>query len=633
MSHLTAKTLALYWHDNSAPIYSITSQPRVTDSTSLRLVTGGGDNNVRIWSLNYKDDKIDGVEYRSTISKHTQAINCVRFNKYGDLLATASDDGTIMIWKKSETIVKDFGQEDDEEVKESWIMKVTCFSNNMSEIYDICWSPDGKFICCGLMDNIIRIFSTTTGSMVKQIAEHNHYVQGVTWDPKGEFICSQSADRSVHVYKVSIGENGELNVGPTAFYKSIKSELPTGRLSQVPRLTIENLIKNNDNTTQTKDSLVNYSQSYSNTATGAPTPSTTVVSTPILGSTNLSLPPNNIPMLRAGSNSTTMEPPNQTPRHKRTHSNSSTTSSHRCASPLPAVMPSSPSLKHSEMALPLTSLNSINQDSKKNISNAVNYKQNFLYHGETLQSFFRRLTFSPDGALLLTTSGMYKQSSIKLNQEEITNTVYVYTRGGINKPPIVHIPGFKKPAIGIQFSPVKYSLLPSDNESDSQNVFNLPYRMLFAIATQDSILIYDTQRLKCVGIATNLHYAVITDICWCSDGKSIFASSSDGFVSSVVLSEEIVGGEIIGNFDDDENENENDGQGITVQGSKVEREKGEDHLDVDEVVKEGVHLSHSEQFKENFKDVDQNKTEASTGSGDVENKGKKRTIDELLNNS
>src|SRR4051794_38114729 len=38
--------------------------------------------------------------------------------------------------------------------------------------------------------------------MVRQIAEHSHYVQGVAWDPLNEYIATQSSDRSVHIYSL-----------------------------------------------------------------------------------------------------------------------------------------------------------------------------------------------------------------------------------------------------------------------------------------------------------------------------------------------------------------------------------------------------------------------------------------------
>ncbi len=38
--------------------------------------------------------------------------------------------------------------------------------------------------------------------LVRQIAEHSHYVQGVAWDPLNEYIATQSSDRSVHIYSL-----------------------------------------------------------------------------------------------------------------------------------------------------------------------------------------------------------------------------------------------------------------------------------------------------------------------------------------------------------------------------------------------------------------------------------------------
>jgi chromatin assembly factor 1 subunit B len=40
-----------------------------------------------------------------------------------------------------------------------------------------------------------ELMLTHVGSLVRQIAEHQHYVQGVTWDPLNEYIATQSSDR------------------------------------------------------------------------------------------------------------------------------------------------------------------------------------------------------------------------------------------------------------------------------------------------------------------------------------------------------------------------------------------------------------------------------------------------------
>ena len=62
----------------------------------------------------------------------------------------------------------------------------------------------------------------------------------------------------------------------------------------------------------------------------------------------------------------------------------------------------------------------------------------YLYHNEALLSFFRRLSFSTDGSLLLAPAGQVK-SGMSNGHESVTkgdeaqNTVFVYTRAGLNK--------------------------------------------------------------------------------------------------------------------------------------------------------------------------------------------------------
>lgn len=222
--------------------------------------------------------------------------------------------------------------------------------------------------------------------------------------------------------------------------------------------------------------------------------------------------------------------------------------------PLPAVMP----MEASPKPMPLPTSMSV-----KNAS---------LYANETLTSFFRRLTFTPDGSLLLTPAGQYQSQHLTVDGKtsyEIVNTVYIYTRGGINKPPSAHLPGHKKPSVCVRCSPTYYTLrtsppvtknitidtssaeeaipslpeplskpspapsvmdpppppssepmartLSTDTTSTSagpKSAFALPYRMVYAVATQDSILIYDTQQQTPICIVSNLHCATFTDLAW-----------------------------------------------------------------------------------------------------------------------
>ena len=133
-----------------------------------------------------------------------------------------------------------------------------------------------------------------------------------------------------------------------------------------------------------------------------------------------------------------------------------------------------------------------------------------LYGDESFTNFFRRLTFSPDGALLLTPAGQFEDPFIipsslshkgtsntsgtsgsgreegattpvrgrkgrsavisePLNsapvigssaQSTSTSSVYIYSRANFARPPIAQLPGHKKASVAIRFSPVLYEFRP-----------------------------------------------------------------------------------------------------------------------------------------------------------------------------
>ena len=232
-----------------------------------------------------------------------------------------------------------------------------------------------------------------------------------------------------------------------------------------------------------------------------------------------------------------------------------------------------------------------------------------IYANETFTSFFRRLTFAPDGSLMFTPAGQYKTSHPGVNgtkgSDDIINTVYIYTRAGLNKPPVAYLPGHKRPSVAVKCSPVFYHLrvtnvdtkeitidtrtdedipaLPEPAVSTKSTIshsamdpppltsapspspsvatmasprqpldaeqspsasgppagpppaFGLPYRIVYAVATQDAVLVYDTQQHKPICVVSNLHYATFTDLTWSSDGLTLLMTSSDGFCSALTF--------------------------------------------------------------------------------------------------
>ncbi|XP_071440014.1 chromatin assembly factor 1 subunit B [Hetaerina americana] len=213
-----------------------------------------------------------------------------------------------------------------------------------------------------------------------------------------------------------------------------------------------------------------------------------------------------------------------------------------------------------------------------------------LYHDDTLKTFFRRLSFTPDGELLITPAGVIEQDGDLKN----INVTYIYSRHLLNRP-VVYLPTGDKYTIAVRCCPVLYELRgeetdensksPKENaesdkkpvSSDTKNetgeemmdvdssftaeksspgdpnrkatieeekpwekhssLFALPYRVVFAVATQNSVILYDTQQPLPFAKISNIHYTRLTDIAWSSDGRILVVSSTDGYCSVITFTE------------------------------------------------------------------------------------------------
>ncbi|KAF9174807.1 hypothetical protein BGX21_001032 [Mortierella sp. AD011] len=489
--------LQIHWHDKQ-PIYSAHFEP----GPKGRLATAGGDGNVRIWRV-VKDKEKDSthIEFLSSLNRHTAAVNVVRFSPTVECLASAGDDGNIILWRPSEIkeAANRFAESDEEEYeRETWRVQ-SMMRGSLSDIYDLAWSPDGRFIISGSIDNTARIWDVKDAKCIHVITDHHHYVQGVAWDPLGEFVATQSSDR---IKTLSINTNSQIcsfsSVNIYAF-KVNKSGLPS--VSILGKSTKLDLTK----------------------LRSTPQPSTPVA---------IATPPPNI-KTSVGGDDVKLDAPIEKD---------------------DASKPTKPSPKSFR-----------------------------LYHDETLTSFFRRLSFTPDGSMLITPAGQYKattqkpiglkdedvQPTLQPSEQETRNTVYVYARRDFSKGPVAHLPGQKKPSVAIKCSPVLYELrdqlrpkqisrqaLDKQNsangghgtatsQADEKNpslahtpsVFGLGYRSIYAVATQDSILIYDTQQATALALVSHLHYATFTDMAWSSDGCNLILTSTDGFCSIISFEE------------------------------------------------------------------------------------------------
>ncbi|GAA5915134.1 hypothetical protein JCM5296_002302 [Sporobolomyces johnsonii] len=630
-----------------------------------RLATCGGDNNVRLWLVTprppapvapltlgpsasssssaprppqHPDPK---VEYLATLSQHTGVVNCVRFCPHGEVLASAGDDGNIVIWVPGESSKKIGESEEDRAYeRESWRVRSMIRSLSGKEIYDIAWSPSGEQILAGSVDHTATIYDVASGQPLHRIAEHTNYVQGVAWDPRNQLIATQSSDRSMHVYSIASSSNGlqvhavgrnsrmEVQRRPSsrsssqtrAKSSSKETKAPSDTSSAPAASTSKDAEKDEDGFVPPRPRLHHRTLSRASDSDRSEASSTAP-------SSLLSMGPSAGP--KPDEITTSMDPPSQIPSHHSrppSHSRrSSTSGSQASQSPALIPQPSRPLRSPSPAPLPAImvplspKLNPVASSSSgmPSFNETVRTDTVKLYGDANSTPFFRRLAWSTDGSLLLTPAGLFedpyaavtangaapsssaqastskkakkdeKSAATTTGASEPKPTVYIYSRSNVARPPIAHLPGHKTTSIAIRFCPVLWELretgldggeeeegdepmnvelreegvevelpgsgkgkgkekekqketeesTPTEKEDKPKprSLFDLPYRMVYAVATLDSVYLYDTQQAGPVCMFGNLHYAPFTDLSWSVDGQTLIISSQDGYCSLVAF--------------------------------------------------------------------------------------------------
>ncbi|PVG03712.1 WD40 repeat-like protein [Serendipita vermifera] len=719
---MLVKTLEIGWHE-AKPIYSCDFQRRTTRTSSgtvaHKFATAGADTFVRLWLIHPVDPNPDSkaaekgpkAEYLSTLAKHAGAVNVVRWSPNGDLLASAADDGMLIIWTKDEKGQGSVWGRDTKDAaldKETWKV-ANAIRVTSGEVYDLAWSPTAEYILTGSTDNTARIFSISDNVCVREIADHSHYVQGVAWDPMNEFIATQSSDRSVKLYTLStkhgslethpVGSNSKMVIRRSRGHsrnnsttnrggkggnsgngshsrapsQTRQTQTPVG-LNQPSRGRTHNRRSSISSETSNVSMVTGYSTSIRDsrdpisTSTSNPTSATTNMDAPLTPATSVAsgyggmfLPPSatstysgasvprdsSVTPIKEGRSTNLSE--YREPRTTTTSRRSSFSGSQAPGSPASfrgrgLVDDRDARSNYGRSPSPMPPLPAIRTPHPgDNPGHAGSWTATRLYGDENMTTFFRRLTFSPDGNLLFTPAGWFEDNSVSVSaaaardedttllgdketpKERTTSScVYVYSKANFSKSPIAAYPGHKRAVVGVKFSNILYDL--RDNLSSSENtavnnpvtitlepgkedivdnadlvsdaseskdrlsstagskngislpspamtadslatpaqtpqqlpgetpagvpvpegspqepvsVYNLPYRMLFAVATQDTVTIHDTQQAGPVCLLTKLHYDSFTDMAWSHDGQILMLVSSDGYCTVVHFDENI----------------------------------------------------------------------------------------------
>ncbi|MEM1393161.1 MAG: AAA-like domain-containing protein [Cyanobacteria bacterium P01_H01_bin.150] len=166
------------------------------DSPDGQLIaTASIDNTVRLWKWE-PNDKLNDKENNliQVLKGHTSVVNGVSFSSDGQLIATTSNDNTIRLWEKDDN--------------QTLYASKEVLRGHKTWVYGVVFAPDDKQILTASADNTARIWelSSEKKATVLQETDSQSKVFTVAFNPNKKLIATGSADGKVRLWNNKNGK-------------------------------------------------------------------------------------------------------------------------------------------------------------------------------------------------------------------------------------------------------------------------------------------------------------------------------------------------------------------------------------------------------------------------------------------
>jgi WD40 repeat protein/uncharacterized caspase-like protein len=163
----------------------------VTFTPDNQIITASTDGRIKFW-------QVDGKLLRD-IPAHTSTVYRVAVSQDGKILASASGDRTVKLWRIADGSL------------------VKSINAHSAEVRSVNFSPDGQTLASTSTDSTIKLWSSNDGELLETLQGHSIGVYDVSFSPNSQTLVSASEDKTIRIWqrnnnlwKTLIGHQGEV---------------------------------------------------------------------------------------------------------------------------------------------------------------------------------------------------------------------------------------------------------------------------------------------------------------------------------------------------------------------------------------------------------------------------------------